>query len=106
MMNGRFCDAFFSSRTKFRRCFFLERRTEYIGIGKAASAQALVKFENNRLFKYDDNWFRYLYNVHLATSFDKFSGNQLCVIPFNYDRTVEHFLFSSLKNGYGKNDVE
>lgn len=43
---------------------FLEHRTEFLAIGKAATAAVLVGFENPwQLFRYDDqNWLLYLYN--------------------------------------------
>jgi hypothetical protein len=30
----------------------------------------------------------------------------LAFVTFNYDRTVEHFLFTSLKNSYGRSEAE
>src|SRR5438094_371000 len=81
---------------------FLEHRSDYMQIGKAATAAVLIPYENESvLFRYDEGWLRYLYN-HLNTSFEDFGENQLSIITFNYDRTVEHFLFTALKNIYRK----
>src|ERR1700742_4305796 len=86
---------------------FLEHRTEFLPIGKAATAAILVGYEHPwHLFRYDNNnWLRYLYN-NLNTSFDDFGSNRLAIVTFNYDRTVEHFFFTSLKNTYGRSDDE
>jgi SIR2-like domain len=85
---------------------FLESRPDFIDIGKAAIAALLARFENQDiLFDYDNNWLRYLYN-NLGTSFEKFGSNSIAFITFNYDRTVEHFFFESLKNSYAKSDDE
>ena len=75
-------------------------------IGKLATACVLIPFERDyALFDYNNSWLRYLYN-NLNTSFDDFGSNQLAIITFNYDRTVEHFFFTSLQNSYGKNPDE
>lgn len=86
---NRFRDAFYFSG-KNSVDAFLEHRTEFLAIGKAATAAVLVEYENPwRLFQYDDqNWLRYLYN-NLNTSFDDFGSNKLSIVTFNYDRVVE-----------------
>jgi hypothetical protein len=100
-----FRDAFFYSG-KNSVDAFLEHRPEYMKIGKAATAIALIPYEqDDKLFRYDNNWLRYLYN-NLNTSFDEFGQNQLSIVTFNYDRSVEHFFFTSLKYTYGKADKE
>lgn len=89
---------------------FLEHRPEFMEIGKMAITQALIPFENhNRLFVADGtNWYTYLFRkLTTKTSFDNFiSKNQIAFITFNYDRSLEHFLFTALKSTYGKNDSE
>jgi len=86
---------------------FLEHRTDLIPIGKAVTAEILIGKEHSwQLFRFDNrNWLRYLYN-NMNTSFDEFGANKLSIVTFNYDRTVEHFLFTSLKNSYDKSDDE
>jgi hypothetical protein len=86
---------------------FLEHRTDFKDIGIAAIAQALIRYENEgELFGFDEsNWLREMI-IRLNTAFDDFGKNRLSFVTFNYDRTVEHFLFSSLKHGYGKTDEE
>jgi hypothetical protein len=101
---------------QFRRSFFLsgknsvdaflEYRDDYMQIGKAAMAAILIPYEHEwHLFRYDQGWLRYLFN-NLNTSFEDFGKNELSIITFNYDRTVEHFIFTALKNTYNKTDDE
>jgi len=38
----------------------------------------------------------------IRPSFDEFENNQLSIITFNYDRSLEHYLLNSLRNWHGK----
>jgi len=87
---------------------FLEHRTDLIQIGKAATAQALIRYEDDhRLFVFDanQNWLREL-SGRLASSFDEFGQNTIAFVTFNYDRSVEHYIFTTLKNTFKKTDAE
>lgn len=96
---GEFRDAFLKS-SRYSIDEFLEHRQEYMLIGKMAIAQALIPFEKEyRLFEIQDNWYMYLYS-RLNTSFEEFDKNNVSFITLNYDRSLEHFLFVSLKNSY------
>ena len=46
-----------------------------------------------------------LYDV-LSAKWEDVRENKLSIITFNYDRTLEHFLFTSLKHSYNKSDDE
>src|SRR5258708_38955318 len=65
-------------------------------------AIALIQCENEpHLFKRDGkSWYEYLFN-QLNTQFEDFGRNQLKILTFNYDRSLEHFLFTALKNASG-----
>lgn len=84
---------------------FLEHRTEFIDIGKLTIARSLIPHENlDDLFETGDGrWYRYFYD-RINTSFEEFDKNNFSVITFNYDRSFEQFLFTALKNTYGKSD--
>lgn len=87
---------------------FLEYRTEFLEVGKEAITAALLRSElTANLFNVsmESNWYQYLFGV-LNTSFEEFDKNELAVITFNYDRSLEHYLFTALKHAYGKNDEE
>lgn len=52
-----------------------------------------------------DNWYQYLWH-HLtqgvtSTNLDFFKSNRLTVVTFNYDLSLEHFLFCAMRNAYG-----
>lgn len=84
---------------------FLERRPEFIEPGKVAMAFSLLKHERNDLFKLEDHWYRFLWN-QLNSSFDDFHTNQLSVITYNYDRSLEHFLFEAMLHTFGRSEEE
>jgi len=82
--------------------FFLEHRTEYMNMGKMAIAANLIQFETDeRLRKVEGNWCIYLYN-RLKSSFDDFDKNSISFITFNYDRSLEQFLFEAIKACFNK----
>jgi hypothetical protein len=86
---------------------FLERRPEFMDIGKSATAVLLVQKENREaLWGGADNWLQYLYNRMIGSSLDEFTRNQVSFVTFNYDRTVEMFLATSLANAFGKSIEE
>lgn len=84
---------------------FLEHRSEFLGIGKAAIARVLIGFEQpNTLFENRPlGWLEELYQ-HLNCPFERFGRNQVSFITFNYDRSLEHYLFTCLRNSYGKSE--
>jgi len=68
---------------------FLERRPEYMSIGKLAMAFVLIGYENHdRLFGFESNWLRTLYG-RMATSYQELPKNRVAFITFNYDRNIE-----------------
>jgi len=88
---------------------FLEKRSEYVEIGKAAIACALIPYEREReLYRYPGkgpHWYEYSFS-QMGTTLDYFKNSQLSVITFNYDRSLEHFLFLALKYSHGLSDEE
>src|SRR6266498_1427355 len=88
---------------------FLEHRLEFIKVGKVAIALSLLSKENPDLLLdfdiRDKGIYHFLYNS-LTTSWEEFKQNKFTIVTFNYDRSLEHFLFSALKHSYNKSDVE
>jgi len=84
---------------------FLEYRPEFLEVGKAALAMLLVQHEaDDRLWSFDDaNWMRYLFD-RMRAPFDKFGQNPVSFLTFNYDRSLEHFLCTSLQALFGKSE--
>jgi len=86
---------------------FLEQRSEFVEIGKAAIACALIPHEEESGLGRGkgSHWYEYLRN-QMGTSLEEFRSSQLSVVTFNYDRSLEHFLFLALKHSYGLSDEE
>jgi hypothetical protein len=82
---------------------FLEHRPEFMTIGKTAIALGLIPYEHeDRIFDAATEtgaWYSYLFDA-LRTSPDRFRGNHLSIVTFNYDRSIEYFLFNALKFTY------
>jgi len=79
---------------------FLEYRSEFLQIGKIAIAAALIPYEKeSTLWGGDDNWYEYLWQ-RLGPSLDEVKQSNLSVITFNYDRSLDHFLFLALRHSY------
>ncbi len=90
---------------------FLENRgKDFMEIGKAALAAALIPYENAQdLMKTDfelspnsGRWYNYLLN--LLGNRDEFAQNNLSIITFNYDRSLEYFLYYALRPRFGIDD--
>ncbi len=99
-----FRDAFWKSGTSSVDAF-LERRPEFLDIGKFAIAYCLIPYEDEKNLYHppapDADWYLYL-SKRLNWSFDEFENNKLSIITFNYDRSLEHYLFTSLLNWHGR----
>jgi hypothetical protein len=104
-----FRDALFKSgRTSVDA--FLEHRSDFMQIGKRAIALALLDYEKPELLfaaenKSEKNWYEYLFG-RMNSSFADFPNNKISFVTFNYDRSLEHYLFEALKNSYGKPEEE
>jgi len=108
---------------------FLENRLEFVEVGKAAIATELVKYELTKaLFdqwrtirrdpyaltktKWQDSrgndWYAFLFEelVGGGLGLKGLEESKLSVITFNYDRSLEHYLMTGLKNSFGGNEQE
>ncbi|TAG74566.1 MAG: hypothetical protein EAZ24_10975 [Burkholderiales bacterium] len=110
-------DAFLSRRG---RDLVPESTNTFEKIGKLGIALALrqhatfgalfhrwIDASSDRIDK-DDNWYEYLW-ARLTDGLPKsgiqsFGDNRLTVITFNYDTSLEQYLFTALKNSYGLTD--
>ncbi len=92
-----------------------EKDNNIIEFGKMAIAAVLLPYEkeetlfNNFTTNKEKNknfhWYQYLWN-QMKTSFDDFEKN-LSIITFNYDRSLEYYLYTVLKHKYpGKKDED
>jgi len=102
---SNFRDAFLQSG-KVSVDAFLEHRTEYLEIGKAAIAEALIGHEHPaKPYEDGNNWLMSLYKL-MNAAFDEFGNNKVSFVTFNYDRLLEYFLFNSLNHTYGKDQED
>lgn len=86
---------------------FLERRAEFMEIGKSVMGIELLHGEvHDSLWTSKNNWLTYLYGHMIGNTLEEFGNNKVAFITFNYDRCIEHFFFVSLKNSFGKSDEE
>jgi hypothetical protein len=81
---------------------FLETNNACLDVGKAAMAALLLQYENpDFLWNYNaNNWMRYLFERMRAPTLEAFAENKVSFVTFNFDRSLEHFLFTSLMNTY------
>jgi hypothetical protein len=83
---------------------FLERYPKYLSIGKLAIAFALIPFENHHdLFEIDDppeRWYCELWNKLSTQNLHHLPSHKLKIITFNYDRSLEYFLYNVIKHSY------
>jgi hypothetical protein len=83
---------------------FLSRRTEHVEIGKLAIAKIISKAENPDVFRNSiaDDWYSLLWNkiVSGIHSIDDLHKNNIKIVTFNYDRSLEYFLHMSMMNTF------
>lgn len=87
---------------------FLEHQAEgTVDLGKRLIACALIPLEDeDALFApktpgdHNKGWYQHLFEA-LRTPPDDFGTNELSVITFNYDRSLEHFISNALEHSYG-----
>lgn len=86
---------------------FLEKRPEFVELGKAAIAECLIRLENLELLRRKDlrpNWYDYLWEkiASKSSTLDKLNTLNIKIITFNYDRSLEQYLYGSVLNAFGK----
>ncbi|MBN2129634.1 MAG: hypothetical protein JW741_09060 [Sedimentisphaerales bacterium] len=84
---------------------FLEKKEneDLLRLGKDSIAAALLPMENKRkpFEAQGANWYRQLFALLTeGCSFDDFANNNLSVVTFNYDRSLEYYLMTALQHLY------
>jgi hypothetical protein len=81
---------------------FLEFYPQFLEIGKLCIALALIPQEKPDRLMVDPsiNWYRYLRDCLLCKP-SEFVLNRLSVVTFNYDRSLEHYLFTTISSQLG-----
>jgi hypothetical protein len=85
---------------------FLEERPKdhpFMYIGKTFIAKILTSREkdNDLRINIEENWYMYLFK-RMRVSFEELGQNNISFITFNYDRSLEYFLFDAIKEQFDK----
>ena len=80
---------------------FLERRSEFLKVGKQSIATILIAREHEtKLYrKADMTWYDWLWD-RLGNGADGFVDHKITVVTFNYDRSLEQYLGMALRDSY------
>ncbi len=90
---------------------FLSRRPEFTEIGKLAILYSIFHYEEESRFGPDSDqkkgdWYSYLYERMTADARKpgeiSLSSNKISFITFNYDRSLEQFLYNRSINSFGE----
>jgi hypothetical protein len=85
---------------------FLEERSKWTTIGKAAMAFCLLISEyktRHKLFppqQPKDHWYQTLWSHMRTPTWSALKKQSLCIVTFNYDRSLEHYLTQVISNHY------
>lgn len=77
---------------------FLENNSRYRGLAKLAIAQVLIPYEDEDVFIKQQDWYQKLFEKMkpAVDKVDKFHENNVTFMSFNYDRSLEQYLFHKL----------
>jgi hypothetical protein len=85
---------------------FLEHRPEFMEVGKAAIATILIPYENEEtLLNSSTGCYRYIFN-RLVQNHKNGAKNQLTIVTFNYDRSIDHYLYTAFKAALGLSEKD
>lgn len=81
--------------------------TKFEKIAKHAIILGLLEYELESVL--EGNWLEELFrqmtlDLHYQDGYKEINNNKITFITFNYDRTIDHFLFKRIKEQYGVND--
>lgn len=85
---------------------FLSKRPGFMDLGKIFIAKAISSCENEDQLNIDycpDSWYGYIWNLMTANckSTDELIKNTVSFITFNYDRSLEQFLYNAISSTFG-----
>lgn len=84
---------------------FLESRPEFADMAKTLIARVLISYEeSSRLIPTNGNWYMYLLNR--MGRLEELGQNNISFITFNYDRSLEHYLFEAIRKRSGTGSPE
>ena len=85
---------------------FLEINQNFQRAGKLLIAQEILSRETPNIAPLEDDWHSELWTEYLCTRrLDELVHNRVTFVTFNYDRSLEYFLFQKMKSTFpGEND--
>ena len=85
---------------------FLEENSKFIEIGKLFITYILKQIEiESQLFPPNNpGWYQYLFNSIIDKTLDDIVNNQIYIITYNYDRSLECYLHQSIKYRFHQTD--
>lgn len=105
----KFKEAFSKAGTYTIDSFLAEReipQPELVDLGKTIIAKILISYErDNNLRVNEKNWYKFLFN-HMKTSFEELNQNKISFITFNYDRSLEYYLFEAIRNLFSSEPLD
>jgi hypothetical protein len=86
---------------------FLERRDELRTMGRTVIAARILHCESaSDLYPTADHWYELLINKLDAGPFSDIEANKVTIVTFNYDKSLEQYLFTALCNRHKKSYEE
>jgi len=102
--SNHFVDIFFRADESID--FFLSKNPEFSDVGKIAIVYRILEAERNSKFREEtniegQNWYSILLDrmrkdLTKSDDYQAFGENKVSFITFNYDRSLEHYLFDTL----------
>jgi hypothetical protein len=93
---------------------FLARNPDYLQLGKQAIIMSILSFEHKSAFRErikekGKDWYSFIFQRMTETNITKndykiADQNEIVFITFNYDRSLEQFLYDSLKSSFSSID--
>lgn len=81
---------------------FLEVNPKFIKIGKISILHVLLRFEKKSIDLENHNWYKIIWNKIYTKNFKNLGENNLSIITYNYDRSLEYYLVNAMMNLYNK----
>ena len=77
-------------------------------VGKACIVLVISSHESNSISKFSEGWYRYLWNKIYDGNEEGMKKNlkNLTIITFNYDRSLEYYLYNRMQNLFGMTNQE
>ena len=110
-----FAEVFYKSSTQSID-LFLSRNPQFAEFGKMGIIAGIVDAERKSKFREEmenekQDWYTYLYTRMTSSlitkeSYPEFAKNKVNFITFNYDRSLEYFIYESFTNSFRESQVD